>query len=262
MSKSVFRCTLLSMVAIGLVLSGMGSPGLAVAADTVPAETTVTIPAGGEAVIEGNAFCLNLGEPFPVAVEASGARADDQVVKVLKAAALDGTGSSDVLQTQIAIWNAVEGAWPYKDKDVDMTVAKSLAERAAEQTTEPLMGGGVALDEAIRNGDVEITATEWEQLDAPKALPGDAPYYGAVRLTVKNLGSEALDVYTPLGLVLEAANEAEQDMGLYAVSQREIAPVTLPKTGGQDPLPLAAALAGLLLAPLGWAVRRRRHEPV
>lgn len=257
MYRKLIYLTLIAVAAFAFTLPGARPTAATVAAETVPGEIAVTVPAGGETTIVANAYCLNLGEPFPKAVTPQGSRAPEAVLKVLRAAALDGTGASNVLQTQIAIWNAVEGKWPYKDKDVDMTVAKTLTDAAAAQSTEPLTGRGVALDEAVRAGQVQVSATEWKQAEAPKALPGDAPYYGAVTLTIKNPGDKPIDVYAPLGMMLKASNEAEQDMGLYAVEQQEKrVPATLPQTGGEDLLPLAAVIGGLLFVALGWALRR------
>lgn len=232
---------------------------------TVIGETLVTVPANGEASIAVSAFCLNFGEPFPKGVTVSTARASDGVVKVMKAAAADGTGTSNVLQTQIAIWHAIEGEWGYKDKDVDLTVAKALADAAANQTTDPLLATGTALDKAIADGSVEATVDTWKQEDAPKALPSDAPYFGTGTLKIKNLTDKPLDVYVPLGLTLKAANEAEQDMGAYAVSSQEVLekPMALPKTGAaEDRLVLWLALAGFAATLFGmatWARQRARQ---
>lgn len=226
---------------------------------TVVSESSVTVPANGEATIAITAYCLNFGEPFPKAVKVGSTYASDNVIKVMKAAAADGTGTSNVLQTQIAIWNAIEGKWGYKDKDVDMTVAKALAEASANQTTAPLSATGTALDKAIADGLVEVTVDTWTQADAPKALPGDAPYYGTGTLKIKNLTGNPVEVYVPLGLTLTASNAAEQDMGAYAVSSREVddTPKALPKTGaGDNGLVLWMALAGLTAMIVGLASRR------
>ena len=226
--------------------------------ELVPGEGTVNVPAGGHATIDGSAFCLNFGEPFPQAVTVSPERAADPVIRVFRAAAQQGAGSLDVLQTQIGVVQAIEGQWGYKDKDVDMTGAKALPESAAGQSTDPLLGRGCALDKAIADGLVTITVDSWEQADAPKALPTDAPCCGVIRFTVHNAGSEPIDVYAPLGLILKAAGEAEQDMGLYAVSQQEtVLPKAPPATGGNERLGLWLLSAGALSASSGWIAARR-----
>ena len=211
------------------------------ARQTVVSEASVSIPAGGEARLPFNAFCLNFGEPFPKSVNVSSGRTTDDAVKVLKAAALSGTGSSDVLQTQLAVWNAIAGRYGYYETDVDLSGAKALTASAKEQSTAALSSKGMPLDEAIRDGKVSASVEGWMEASAPKALPGDAPYYGSGTLVIKNLGSSALEVYAPLGLVLKAAMPAEQDMGIYAVKTSTVVeqPKALPQTGGGPKLATA-----------------------
>ncbi|MBK7779541.1 MAG: hypothetical protein IPJ58_01895 [Ardenticatenia bacterium] len=221
------------------------------ARQTVVSEASVSIPAGGEARLPFNAFCLNFGEPFPKSVNVSSGRTTDDAVKVLKAAALSGTGSSDVLQTQLAVWNAIAGKYGYYETDVDLSGAKALTASAKDQSTAALSSKGVPLDEAIRDGKVSASVEGWMEASAPKALPGDAPYYGSGTLVIKNLGSSALEVYAPLGLVLKAAMPAEQDMGIYAVKTSTVVeqPKGLPQTGGGPKLAMAPSPI-LVLVPL------------
>ncbi len=228
---------------------------------TVPGEATLSIAAGGQASLPVSAYCINFGEPFPKGVTVSTNRVPEGVVKVLKAAAKDGTGSKNVLQTQIAVWHALEGKWGYKDEDVDLTVAKALDAAAVAETAQPLLGRGIALDQAITDGKVKATIDAWKEADAPKALPADTPYYGSGTLTVTNLTDAKLDVYVPLGLILKAANDAEQDMAVYAVSDHEL-PSQLPKTGaGEISWPIWLAGLGLIFVLIGRLSRRRVNVP-
>lgn len=248
----------------------MAAPTTAAAAvvpaarQTVVSEASVSIPAGGEARLPFNAFCLNFGEPFPKSVDVSSGRTNDDAVKVLKAAALSGTGSSDVLQTQLAVWNAIAGRYGYYETDVDLSGAKALTASAQDQTTAALSSKGMPLDEAIRDGKVSASVDGWMEASAPKALPGDAPYYGSGTLVIKNLGSTPLEVYAPLGLVLKAAMPAEQDMGLYAVKTSPVVeqPKGLPQTGGGRSLPVAPSpvkVLVLLIAVLGLLLLGARN---
>lgn len=232
------------------------------ASQTKPGEALLELPASGEASLDVSAFCLNFGEPFPKAVTVSTKLASDGVVRLLKAAARSGSGGSEVLQTQIGVWHQIEGEWGYKDKDVDMTKAKALVEAAAAEDSSPLVAKGLPLDQAIKDGAVSATVEGWQVVaDAPKALPSDAPYYGKGILKLKNLGAKALTVRVPLGLVLEAANKAEQDMGIYAVMQHADAPTELPKTG-QGGAARGAGNAGflLLLAAATFLMHRARRR--
>lgn len=249
-----------SLVLVLGFLAALVSPtaaGARPARQMAPGETTISLPAGGEMSLPVSAFCINFGEPFPKAVTVSTDRTSDGVVKVLKAAAKDGT-ATNTLQTQIAVWHALEGKWGYKDADVDMTVARAIDAAATGETTQPLMGRGVALDQAIKAGQVQATVSDWKPVDAPKALPTDSPYYGTGTLVVKNLSNEKLELYVPLGVVLKAANAAEQDMAMYAVSNYDTTPKALPTTGAEDvPWPAFLAVVGLIMVFLGL-VRRRR----
>lgn len=238
--------------AAGILALGAQALQAAPALQTKPAEAAVTVPAGGEAEVAVQAFCLNFGEPFPKAVTVSSESAPAGVVQVMKAAAHG--GALDVLQTQIAIWHQIEGAWGYKDKDVDLTTAKALVAAAVSETAGALMERGVALDAAIRDGRASATIDGWQVTDAPKALPSDAPYHGTGTLRVKNLTSDTLTVRVPLGLVLKAADAAEQDMGVYAVEQVTETPSALPKTGFGPMAPHGGGAGRWIALVLGAAV--------
>ncbi|MFN8422129.1 MAG: hypothetical protein U0470_01660 [Anaerolineae bacterium] len=259
------RTLLFALTASAVI--GLAAPRIRAAPSrqTRPAEATLDLAAGADAKLEVNAFCLNFGEPFPKAVTVSAETAPAGVVQVLKAAARGAT--ADVLQTQIAIWHQIENMWGYKDKDVDMTGAKALAESAAAQDAGPLVDRGVPLDKAIADGTVTATVDGWRVVDAPKALPSDAPYYGAGTLVVKNVSAAPVTVRLPLGLMLKASNAAEQDMGLYAVTQVPMEqPQALPKTGFGPPAgdtrrtaPQWWAIAAALAVIVG--LRRRFGRP-
>jgi|GEM_PF-6750839 len=255
---------LLIGAAIAALALGHGASRIQAAptGQTRPAEATVELAAGAEGKLAINAFCLNFGEPFPKAVTVSAETAPAGVVPVMKAAAR--SAALDVLQTQIAIWHQIEGKWGYKDKDVDMATAQALVAAAANEGTGPLVDEGVALDKAITDGRVTATVDGWQVVDAPKALPSDAPYYGSGTLMLKNVSTGTLTVRVPLGLVLKAADAAEQDMGLYAVTQVPMEqPQALPKTGFGPPAartsnPAAAWWAiGFALAAAVVVLRRR-----
>ncbi|MBK6768035.1 MAG: hypothetical protein IPG72_03200 [Ardenticatenales bacterium] len=257
----VLVCTVFASLALGLSARHIQA---APSRQTRPAEATIELAAGAEGKVPINAFCLNFGEPFPKAVTVSTGAAAAGVVQVMKAAARSAT--LDVLQTQIAIWHQIEGSWGYKDKDVDMTTAKALAEAAASEGTGALVETGVALDKAITDGSVTATVDGWQVVDAPKALPSDAPYYGSGTLVVKNVSAAPITVRVPLGLVLKAANEAEQDMGLYAVTQVPMEqPAALPKTGfgppaGRTSHTVSAWWAVVVALAAAFVVLRRRLD--
>ena len=258
LSPLALAACLLTVALAALALLPLPAAHARPALDTVPGEATLSLSAGGQMSLPVSAFCINFGEPFPKGVTVSTTRVPDGVFKVLKTAAKDGTGSQNVLQTQIAVWHALEGKWGYKDKDVDMTVAKALDTASISETTQPLLGRGVALDQAVTEGKVQATIVDWKQADAPKALPTDAPYFGSGTLVVKNLTDAKLDVYVPLGLILKAANEAEQDMAIYAVANYDRAPQALPKTGTDEiAWPVWLAALGLMVVLLGLSARRR-----
>ena len=223
----------------------------ATAQEKINVETRVTVPAGGEATFDVNAFCLEYGEPFPDSVDSPSAMATDDVRQILLSAVKQGIAQSDPLQTNLAVWRQIEGTWGYDDDAVDRSVAESLLESGAAMSTDPLASDGTALDAAIADGSVTVTINDWANANGEKVFESDAPYYGSGSVVVTNTTDQELTLYYPVGMVLPAQNEAQQDMLSYSAQTRDPAPEGLPKTGAGDVLPLLLMLAGVVLVVAG-----------
>jgi hypothetical protein len=182
-------------------------------------ETTFTIPAGETITLDVSAFCLEFGEPFPARVSLTADKASINVRRVMKAAALTGAIQDEVLQTQLAIWRAVEGDWSVDEDEAEFALASALFTASSKQNTAPLDAQGLPLNAALRSGAVEVEVVEWEALNAEQLEDGDEPYYGLATLSLKNTSDEDLDLYVPLGLVLASDDEDAQDMGIAAVER-------------------------------------------
>jgi hypothetical protein len=199
-------------------------------------------------------------------------RAPESARKVLKVAIERGLAASDPLQTQMAIWHEVNGRWAFDDS-VARTTAESLVTAAAGTSLAPLEPEGIALDQAIRDGTVSVSSTDFRATDAPKARPDDPPYTGAGVLTVHNNTAADVTVYYPFGLLIASPSAGQQDVIGYATelkaptatptSAAAAAPAQLPRTGRaeapwSDPAWLWLLAAGSLA--LGLLLRRRTAQ--
>ena len=190
-------------------------------------ETSVVVPANGQATINFEAFCIEVGKDFPTTLgDPNPERAPEAVRKVVKAAIEGGQIENDKLQTQIAIWQQINGEWPYDESIVDRTVAQSLIDTADTLTLSAIQPEGVPLDEAVADGTVTISSEDFQAADAPDAQAGDPPYYGRGTLTVVNNTAEDVTVYFPFGLVFDAPTDTEQDVVAFATDLQQAATPT------------------------------------
>ncbi|MCB0047728.1 MAG: hypothetical protein KDD92_20065 [Caldilineaceae bacterium] len=257
---------------LALFLLVGGAPAVAQAQDSQLAEVSVTIPANGEASLPFTGMCLEYTEPFPDSFGSFNGMAPDEVRRILKYSLLNGYTVSDDFQVQMAIWRAIEGVWPYPDS-VDRTLAEEIYAESQNVTLDPLEGEGVALDVAIADGSVTVTSEDFA-LTEPNPVAG-GPYMGGGALTLKNNTDQAITVYYPFGLVLEAEQEAAQNLVTFATEleenpiatptpapTEEPTPPVLPPTGvslggSGGLLSLLTASAGLLILAGGAYIFRR-----
>lgn len=247
MKKLVFLLATLMFV---FVFAVNATPGYA-QGGTRLAETSVTIPAGEEVTIDYQAYCLDFGEPFPAAFGTPSERADDDILKVVKTAILDGTADEDPLSVNLAIWSLRENKTPvalYPNLDADIEErTNDLLERSQDQTVEPLADDlGIPLNQAVADGQVEVTDTDFKpDTDAPIADPADEghPYHGSGTMTIRNLTDQDLDIYYAFGTVLQAADEGEQDLITYATELEQVATPTPAATATTAATATAAATA-------------------
>ena len=99
---------ILRLLGVAAVLVGM----IGLQVRTVQAADFVKTLAPGEKVtIALDLWCLEHSKAFPTAILGPTSRPPDAVVKVMQTAIKKGTVTSDVYQTQLAIWRATTGAF-------------------------------------------------------------------------------------------------------------------------------------------------------
>lgn len=218
------------------------------ATSTRLAETSITIPANGEAELSFQGYCLDFGEPFPTSFGAPASRASDDVLKIVKTALLDGTADEDPLTVNLAIWTAreyrtIDDLYPTMEEEKAEKV-NDLLERSESATIDPLATDrGIPLDKAIADGQVEVSSADFAADESsPLAVPEDEghPYHGSGTMTIKNLTNEELTIYYPFGTVLEAENSAQQDLVTYS-TELERQPL-MPQTGVAPLSPVSAPM--------------------
>lgn len=269
----MFRVWLL----LSLVFSLLLSPHITFAQGSDPAtaklaETSVTIPANGEAEISFQGYCLDFGEPFPTAFGEPGSRASDDVLKVVKTALLDGSADEDPLTVNLAIWTlredkTIDDLYPTIEEDKADKV-NDLLERSEKATIDPLATDrGIALDKAIADEQVEVSSADFEADEAaPLAVPEDEghPYHGSGTMTIKNLTNAEITIYYPFGTVLEAQNAAQQDLVTYSteLERQPLMPVTgfAPLEPATAPLMVVVGLGFMALSLAGYGVWQARQR--
>jgi hypothetical protein len=249
----MFKRTLQVLLTLALLVA---SATTVFAQETEIGETAVTIPAGGEARIDFEAYCMETGKVFPEQLYTPAERAPEDVLRVLKAAILNDMVADDPLQTQIALWYQINGDWPYAEGEVDREGAQELLDAAEDVQIAPLSAEGTSINEAVANGTISIDAENFRSTSAD--TPDGLPYRGEGTLVVMNETDEEVTVYFPFGMVIESTNENEQDIVAYSTEQKQ-----LPEAGG---LPfslvsgMVVALTGLAFIGGGLVLRRARKR--
>ncbi len=204
-------------------------------------ETSVVVPAGGEATIDFETFCLEFGKDFPTALGMPDGRAPDDVLRVLKTAVQEGLVDSESLQTQLAIWSLIEGGFPYPADEIDPSIAADLIERSADADISPIEGDGTALDVAVANGSIQATSENFTFVETDMVRPDGEPYKGRGTLLLTNTTDEDLTIFFSLGIVFRAGDEAQQDIVAYATELEEQPTPTPTPTETPAPTPTPTA---------------------
>ena len=239
------------LLGITAVLVGM----IGLHAQPVQAADAVTTLAPGEKVmIALDLWCLEYGKAFPTSIMGPTARPPDEVVKVLQTAIKKGTVSSDVYQTQLAIWRATTGA--FQDPGGKGTVlAEEIWNEAQSATIAPLPPDAVLLDEAVKAGTLKVTIENFVSLPV-EGVPGD-PFHGKADLVVENVSTQDVKFVLVEGSVFQPVGGVGQP--LISHQQAPAMPSQLPATGSGGGIPgLVVAIPvafGFLLILAGTALR-------
>lgn len=200
--------------------------------DFVLGETSVLVPANGEARIRFQTFCLDFGKEFPSALGTPDGRAEDAVLKVVRAAIEEEMAEKDPLALQLAIWSvregkAIDALYPNETIAAESD-AQALLDASESLTVSPLRTDrGISLDKAVADGTIVATSTDFSFVEtADMARPDDIPYHGEGTLILRNTTNAAVEVYFPFGTVFRASDETEQDIVTYATELEQLATAT------------------------------------
>lgn len=217
--------------------------------DFVLGETSVVVPANGEATIRFQTFCLEFGKEFPSSLGTPDGRANDDVLRLVRQALEEDVPDQNPLAVQLAIWSQLENQTLdelYPDTDIPAEErAQSLLDSMDSVEVSPLRTDqGIALTEAVANGTITATSQDFNFVDTEMARPDGEPYHGEGTLVLTNQTDEDVQVYFPYGTVFRAENDSEQDIVAYATELEQLptptpmptetpqpTPATIPETG-------------------------------
>ncbi len=219
-------------------------------------DITVTLKPGQEATIPLRLWCLDYGKPFPAALDAPTARAQDGVIAVLQTAIAKGAVISDIYQTELAIWRVRTGQFnDYASQGY--ALAEEIYNESTGVTVAPIPADVLTLDKAIADGKVAYAINSFGPVT--DTLPSDvtkyAPFFGKADLVLSNPTQETVTFLFAEGTVFPPAGGAyAQALVSHQDSEK---PTILPETGAAPvALPWVSLSAALLMA--GWVLRRSR----
>lgn len=199
--------------------------------DVVLGETSVTVPANGEATIRFQTFCLDFGLAFPSSLGTPDGRASDDVLRIIKAALEEDIPDQNPLAVQLAIWSTLENQTIgelYPDTEIPaQEAAQQLLDNAQDADLSPLAEDrGRSLTELVSEGVITATSEDFEFVDTENPRPDGEPYHGEGTLVLTNQTDEPVEVYFPYGVVFRASTDGEQDIVTYATELEQLPTAT------------------------------------
>ena len=247
----------LRLLGIAAVLAGM--IGLPVQ-PTQAEDLVLTLAPGQMVTIPLDLWCLNYGKPFPTSIQGPIERPSEEVVKVMQTALRKGTVTTDIYQTQLAIWRATTGA--YQDfAGQGSALAQEIYEEAQSATIPPAPADAVLIDEAVRAGTLTATIEDFAAIPVP-GIPG-TPFHGQANLVIENVSTQDVKAVLLEGAVFEPVGGDAQSLISH---QNPVEPPTLPPTGGgwwatQGLTVVMPIAAGLMLILASSVLRRAARYP-
>nr|MBA3534847.1 hypothetical protein [Ardenticatenales bacterium] len=229
--KRFFALTLLLVAFLAASPPGYAQgPG-----DFVLGETSVMVPANGTATLAFETFCLDFGKAFPTTLGTPDGRADESVLQVVREAIENDMAEDEPLALQLAVWSLREDTpatelYPDDELPVEETAAKLLTDSEDGSLSALRTDRGISLDEAVADGSIQATSSDFSFVETDTVRPDEEPYHGRGTLTLKNTTDKPIEVYFPFGTVFKAANEDEQDIVAYAVELEQLATATVAPT--------------------------------
>jgi hypothetical protein len=163
-----------------------------------------------------------------------------------------GAVTSDVYQTQLAIWRATTGA--YQDfAGKGSTLAQQIYDESKSATIAPLPEGAISVVEGVKAGTLKVTIENFRALPVA-GVPGQ-PFHGQADLVIENVSKETVKVVLQEGAVFQPVG-GENAQALIS-HQNPVLQPKVPVTGGAPAVTQIAALgAALTLLAAGALVRR------
>ncbi len=219
------------------------------------ADFVTTLKPGQSVTIPVDLWCLNYGKPFPTKIEGPTARPPDEVVKVMQTALKMGAVTSDIYQTQLAIWRATTGEFKdFANKGSDL--AKQIYDASSGMTMAPPPENAVLLQDAVKDGSLTVKIENFVELPVA-GVPGH-PFHGKADITVENVSKENVTFVLLEGAVFNPFGEDAQAL----ISHQDPAkPPEIPVTGGdwqnmQQMFFMALVTAGVTLLLGGVMLNR------
>ncbi|MDQ6739448.1 MAG: hypothetical protein M3021_03530 [Actinomycetota bacterium] len=235
--RSTQRLAGISFLLLAALLFTLGLSSTAALAQPAPQQAgpgqMISIPAGQTTTIPVRGFCLDFGKPFPGGSTAPTELGPDAARAALNYAISKDYTNSDPRQVQEAIWFLAGNVW----HRADHALGQEIVDASKNAVNNPAAPAGTSLLDALKaNG---VTGTVSFQPPAGTA-PADASY-GDGTLTLKNTGTQDVQVYLPLGSVFPPANAGDQRLIGYALANTPAAAVTAAATNTQAATVTAAA---------------------
>jgi hypothetical protein len=212
-----------------------------------------TVPPGGRVLVSFEAYCLDFGGAFPLALaEPNG---DAGLAPANVRAALNHiranrpADAAAALQAQYAIWRLRGIAGLPRGSDA---VAQGTP------VTDPTNARSI-IDVGLTRGEWSLDVTAWAPTGRPAQIASGASdyFYGAGQMIIRNNTRQQLALYMPVGTIFPPAIRGHQRMAGYPTG---VQVVRLPNTAGGE-LALAAAVCTAWLAVGVQVWRARRYAP-
>lgn len=209
-----------AIVAVGMI----GMPVQPAFAEDV----VITLGPGQSVMVPLDLWCLDYGKPFPTIIEGPTARPPDEVVKVMQTALAKGTVTSDVYQTQLAIWRATTGE--YQDfANQGTELAEVIYTESLSATIAPPPADAISVDEGVATGVLTVTIQNFTPIPV-EGIPGH-PFHGKTDLVITNVSTENVKFVLLEGAVFQPVGEDAQALISHQTSGVVIDVPELPVTG-------------------------------
>ena len=210
------------LAVIAIVVGMIGMPVQSAYAEDV----VVTLGPGQSVTVPLDLWCLDYGKPFPTTIEGPTARPPDEVVKVMQTAIAKGTVTTDIYQTQIAIWRATTGEFQdFANQGTEL--AEVIYTESLSATITPPPADALSVDEGVATGVLTVTIQNFTAIPV-EGIPGH-PFHGKAELVITNVSAENVKFVLLEGAVFQPVGEDAQALISHQDPTVEIVVPELPE---------------------------------